>query len=123
MENNNKIERQTNDNNNVTAILAYVFPLGWLISYLALYKDNKNEFTSFHIKQGLGVQILSVISFLFSMGFGILDFIPFNGLMGWLLKIFALFLMVVGAVGAANKEMKLLPIVGKIFQDTFKGLK
>jgi len=123
MENNNKNLPQKADNTNVTAILFYVFPIGWIISYLAFYNDNKNDFTSFHLKQGLGVQILAVISFLFSYGFGIFDFIPFNGLLGWALKIFAFFLMIIGGIGALNNETKLLPVVGQMFQDWFKGIK
>ncbi len=123
MENNSKSELQKSNNDNITAILAYAFPIGWFISYIILYKDNKNDFTIFHIRQGLGVQILFVVAFLVGLGFGFLDFIPFNNTLAWIIKKLGIILMIIGVITAVNKEMKPLPVIGKMFQDMFKGVK
>ncbi len=115
-------QNSKNESSKLTAILAYCTPIGWFISYLILFKDNKNDYTLFHIRQGLGVQIIATIAYLMSYGAGVFDFIPMNNLLGWLLRITALVFIIIGIIGAINNEKKPLPVLGEKFQEWFKGI-
>jgi len=105
------------------ATIAYLWFLGWIIAYVLWNdknKQNKTELTNFHIRQALGVNILVFLSY----GIGqVFTFIPFGGIFSTLIYIAALIFVIIGLISAANKEIKLLPVVGQLFQDSFKNLK
>jgi len=126
MENNNEVNDvktpvvSDGKENTMAAIVSYLWWIGWLISYFALYKDNKNEFTTFHLRQSLGIQIISVA--IMFLGFG-LYYLPFGGYIEWGLRIFTFVLMIMGLISASQGEKKLLPVVGEMFQKWFAGIK
>ena len=118
--NNNDTQNKDKKENTMPAIVSYLWWIGWLISYFGLYKDNKTEFNAFHLRQSFGVHISSIV--LFVAGF-VLDYIPFvGGLLEWALRIVIFVMMIIGLVQASQGSKKPLPIVGKLFQDIFKGI-
>jgi uncharacterized membrane protein len=89
-----------------TGIVAYLTWIGLLIA-LVMTKE-KSEYTSFHMRQSLGLCLLSV-----------LGIIPF---LGYLIIILVFILWIIAFIGALNGEKKLVPIVGEYFQDWFKSV-
>ncbi len=126
MENNNEVINaekpvQPQKENNMPAIVSYLWWIGWIISYFALYKDSKTEFNAFHIRQSLGIHILSVAMIVIGT---VLWYVPYvGGLLDWAIRILILVLMIVGLIGASKGETKPLPVVGELFQNWFKGIK
>ncbi|MCE4565227.1 hypothetical protein INQ51_13000 [Maribellus sp. CM-23] len=90
------------------AIVAHIYWIGWVIA-LILNSSDKDELTSFYIRQLLGLFLLSLV----------LMFIP---IIGWLANIVIFVFWIISLIGAINGEQKLVPVVGKLFQDWFKGL-
>jgi len=90
------------------AIVAHITWVGWLIA-LIINSNEKDEFTSFYIRQLLGIYLFSIV----------ISFIPLVNIVGW---IFAIVLWILSLIGSLNGEMKESPVVGKYFQDWFKGI-
>lgn len=89
------------------AIVAHIYWIGWLIA-LIINSNQKDEITSFYLRQLLGIFLFSLLAIIPGIRFiiGVLTFIL------WILSL----------VGAINGEMKETPVIGKYFQDWFKGL-
>lgn len=90
------------------AIVAHITWIGWLIA-LILNSNEKDEITSFYIRQLLGIYLFSIV----------ISFIPLVNIIGW---IFAFVLWILSLIGSINGEMKESPVIGKYFQDWFKGI-
>ena len=90
------------------AIVAHITWIGWLIA-LILNSSEKDEITSFYIRQLLGLYLFSIV----------IIFIPIINIFA---GIIVLVFWIISLVGAINGEMKEIPWVGKLFQDWFKGL-
>ena len=90
------------------AIVAHITYIGWIIA-LVINSTQKDEITSFYIRQLLGIYLFSIV----------ISFVPVINLLGW---IAALVFWILSLIGAVNGEMKETPIVGKYFQDWFKGI-
>lgn len=89
------------------AIIAHIYWIGWVIA-LIINSNQKDEITSFYLRQLLGI-------FLFTL----LAIIP--GL-GWIIGILSVVFWILSLIGAVNGEMKETPVVGRYFQDWFRGL-
>ncbi|MEY3397869.1 MAG: hypothetical protein RL220_463 [Bacteroidota bacterium] len=96
-----------NDDGRSVAILAYMWIPGWVIA-LILNGKNPTPLGSFHIRQALGIWIISL-------------FIPFRWTM-WSIGIITAILWLIGLISAVNSEEKPIPFIGQYFQDWFKGL-
>lgn len=90
------------------AIVAHIYWIGWVIA-LILNSSEKDELTSFYLRQLLGLFLLSII----------LWFIP---VIGWIANIVIFVFWIISLIGAINGEQKEIPLVGKLFQDWFKAL-
>ena len=90
------------------AIVAHITWIGWLIA-LIVNSSQKDEITSFYIRQLLGLYLFGLV----------ITFIPVINIIGWIL---VLIFWIMSLISAVNGEMKELPIVGKYFQDWFKGI-
>lgn len=90
------------------AIVAHITWIGWLIA-LIVNSSQKDEITSFYIRQLLGIYLFGLV----------ITFIPVINIIGWIL-VFVLWIL--SLIGAVNGEMKESPVVGKYFQDWFKGM-
>ena len=90
------------------AIVAHIYWVGWIIA-LILNSSEKDEITSFYLRQLLGLFLLSLV----------LMFIP---VLGWIANIIIFVFWIISLIGAINGEQKEVPLVGKYFQDWFKGI-
>lgn len=95
------------DGKNV-AIIAHITLIGWIIA-IVMNSSNKNEFSSFYIRQVLGIFLLLFVS----------SFIPFINLVAWLVALIMWIMSLIGAIGGEKKEVFLL---GSQFQSWFKSL-
>jgi uncharacterized membrane protein len=91
----------------VKAIVAHITPIGWIIA-LILNQNPRDEYTSFYIRQTMGLYIVGFI----------LKFIP---IIGWLLSIVLFAFWLLSLIYAIQGEAKIIPF-GEYFQDWFRGL-
>lgn len=99
----------------VQSILSYLGIL-WLIAYFG-GKQERNDLSKYHLKQGLGLWIIAVI-------FNIVIYIvvmvvPSLAAILSAVSIIFLILMIFGIINAANEVRKPLPVIGKMFEDKF----
>lgn len=101
-----------------SGIVSYLTLIGWIV--VLVTRKDKTEYTSFHLRQMLGIMVLS-------LGIAILGF--FIGKISWLLaslwsivNLVPLILWIIALIGAVNEEKKLVPVVGEQFQEWFKSI-
>lgn len=96
------------------AIVSYLSFIGLIIA-IFMNQDRKNKFTTFHIRQALGIDVGLIL-------FGAL----IGGFDSWLITIpfWVLFfvLWLFGFMGAVQGKYNLVPIVGEYFQKWFQTL-
>lgn len=90
------------------AIVAHITWIGWVIA-LVVNSSEKDEITSFYIRQLLGIYLFSIV----------VSFIPVVNFVGWVIT---LVFWIMSLIGAVNGEQKEVPFVGKLFQDWFKAI-
>lgn len=90
------------------AIVAHITIIGWIIS-LVLNSQNKEDITSFYLRQLLGLFLTGLV----------LSFIP---IIGWILSIVVFVFWILSLVGSIQGEKQITPIVGEYFQQWFKAL-
>lgn len=95
-------------NSQVKSIVAHVTLVGWLIA-LIVNSSEKHEQTSFYLRQTLGIYLFGIIGSL----------IP--GVRG-ILAILAFILWLISLIGAIQNRTNEVPVVGKLFQDWFRGI-
>lgn len=102
-----------------TGIVSYLTWVGLLIAFLT--RKEKTEYTSFHLRQSLGITVFSfaigIIVYILSAVLGNL-----GGMMGWALYVLVIIMWVIGFIGAVQGEKKLVPVLGDKFQEWFKGV-
>ncbi|MCO6499292.1 MAG: hypothetical protein J5I47_02825 [Vicingus serpentipes] len=113
-----------NDPGRIVAILSYITLLGLIIAFI-LHGDekNKSQLGAFHLRQAVGIYISFV-----ALGIAQVLFV-FIPILGWMINIaitiaiVGLFVFwILGLVTAINGEKKVVPIVGKYYQELLKGL-
>lgn len=90
------------------AIVAHITLIGWIIA-LILNSSEKDEFADYYIRQALGIMLLGIA----------ISIIPVINIVGWIV-VFVLWL--ISLIGAVQGEKKETPIIGKYFQEWFKGI-
>jgi uncharacterized membrane protein len=90
------------------AIVAHITFIGWIIA-LVLNSSEKDEFASYYIRQTLGIWLFGII----------ISIIPVINLIGWVITFIFWLLSLIGSI---QGEIKETPVVGKYFQDWFKGI-
>lgn len=107
-------------NNKTISILSYVTIIGWVIAYVKS-KDlsPKSDLVVYHLKQGLGFFILSVL--VNTILSGIVKLIPALSFLSYI-NFALLILWIFGIINAVNEQKKPIPVVGKIFEDKFSFL-
>lgn len=97
------------------AIIAYLTIIGLVVAFV-LNNEKKDEFATFHIKQSLGLILIS-------LGLFIIGMIP---ILGWILSflgsIFLLYLWIMGLINAINHKTKSVPILGHQFEKWFANI-
>ncbi|NLP57001.1 DUF4870 domain-containing protein [Lutibacter sp. B1] len=107
------MENQTVKEGKTTAIISYITWIGTLIAFI-MNNSKRNSFASFHIRQMLGILVLSIVASLIGR--------YINGFLGWLTGVLTFVLWIVGFIGALQGEEKRVPFLGDQFQDWFKGI-
>lgn len=97
------------------AIISYILLIGPLIAISMNSGEEKTEFASFHIRQGLGLTITFIVLGLLLSNFNI----PMATMSMWgAISILTLY----GMFTAVKGETKQIPILGSLFQKIFKTL-
>jgi len=91
----------------VKAILAHITFIGWIIA-LVINSNNKEEYTTFFLRQTLGLHLL----------FMVVSWIP---IIGWLIGIVVFAFWLLSLIYAIQGDEKTIPF-GEYFQDWFKAL-
>ena len=107
------MENQTVNEGKTMAIISYITFIGTIIAFI-MNNEKKNSFASFHIRQMVGLISLQLVSLIMS------NYI--NGMLGWIVSLFAFVLWVIGFIGVINGEEKKVPLLGDQFQEWFKGI-
>lgn len=104
----------------VFAILCYVLCVFGVPFWILPLVLRNNEFSLFHAKQCLMLWIVAMISMPIA---SLLILAVIGFVLVPIVLIGLLVLVVIGLVGAANGEMKPLPIIGKYAVEWFKGVR
>lgn len=89
------------------AIISHITWIGWIIALVANSKE-KDELTSYYIRQTLGLHLLTFVAM-----------IP---LLGLIILIAVFIFWIISLLGSISGEMKPIPVVGEYFQQWFSGL-
>jgi len=96
------------------AIISYITIIGTVVAFI-MNNDKKNSFASFHIRQMIGLFLLSIVVSL------IIRFANL-GVSGSFLNLIPFVLWIIGFIGAIQGQEKKVPVLGDMFQDWFKGI-
>jgi uncharacterized membrane protein len=108
------MDKETISKGKTIAIISYILFIGPLLA-LSMNSENKNQFASFHIRQGLGLTLTFVI-----LGVSISYFN--NIMIASSMWIFVSILTIYGIFTAAKGEITKLPLLGGLFQKWFKSI-
>jgi len=112
---------ETKDNNVISegkniATIAYITLIGLIIAFVQ-NNEKKNTFAYFHIRQCVGLCVTG-------LALGIIGMIP---ILGWIVYIIGIFVLVymwiIGLMNAINGKEKVIPFLGKKYEEWFKGIK
>jgi uncharacterized membrane protein len=88
--------------NKVVAIVSYITLLGWLMA-IVLYDKHRSAFTTFHLRQSLGLIITGAL----------LALVP---LIGWLMNVIVLLAWLYAIYHAIQGRMEKVPALGDFYQ-------
>ncbi|OAB78139.1 DUF4870 domain-containing protein [Cochleicola gelatinilyticus] len=108
------MENQSVSEGKTIAIIAYLWVIGLIIA-IVMNSSKKNPFASFHIRQAIGIILLSVI-------FNIIFYYIYVPILPWILNLGVFVLWILGFIAAIQGEEKPVPVVGAQFQDWFKNI-
>lgn len=102
-------------NTKTLSIVSYVTLIGWAIAYFS-GKDKADQLLRYHLKQSLGLAIVSIIFCIVLNTISVLvPALSFLGMLGLAITIF----WVLGIINAANEVQKPVPVFGKLFENKF----
>ncbi|PQJ82222.1 hypothetical protein [Polaribacter glomeratus] len=107
------MENYTVKEGKTAAIISYITVFGTIIAFF-MNNSKKNSFTSFHIRQMIGIFLLTMIN-----KYIVYDFLGTTA--SYVAFILIAILWVIGFIGAVKGEEKLVPYVGQQFQNWFKN--
>ena len=96
------------------ALIAYMTLFGTLVAFF-MNRERRNDFTSFHIRQALGLGLLYII-----VGYMIGGFDSWNITGAFLLVFLSFYLF--GIYSAISGKCKPIPVIGPIFQKIFNSI-
>jgi uncharacterized membrane protein len=108
------MDHTTIENGKTMALIAYLTPLGTLIAFF-MNQEKRNRFTSFHVRQGLGLGFLYI-----ALGYimGYFD----SWMITYSFWVFFSVLFLYGIFGAITGKLNKIPLLGDFFQTTFKSI-
>lgn len=104
----------SSDNGKIVAIAAYFSLIGLIVAFV-LHNNDRTELGAYHIRQSIGIIVLSIFLLGTVMVIGI-------GLLIWIVQVGVFVYWVLGLVSAIQGEKKPVPILGEQFQEWFKGI-
>ena len=104
----------SSDNGKTVAIISYITFIGWIIALL-MNNNNRTVLGSFHVRQSLGIICVGAVLVILSGLFGF-------GYITRIIQIAVFVFWIIGLIGAAQGEMKTVPLLGEKFQEWFKGI-
>ncbi len=107
------MKNQTVNEGKTTAIISYLWWIGFIIAFI-MNNSKNNSFASFHIRQSLGINLLSVVAGIVST--------YVNGTLGWVIGVGAFVFWIIGLIGSIQGEEKKVPLLGDQFQEWFKNI-
>ena len=97
------------------AIIAYITVIGLIIAFV-MNNDKKAAFSTYHIRQSLGLALTGVALFVVGM-------VP---ILGWFISFFGslvlLYLWIMGLMNAINGKQKPVPWLGEKYEEWFKNI-
>ena len=85
--------------------------IGWIIAII-MHSNNKSHFSSFYLRQTLGIMIAGVVA----------NFVVFIPLLGWAFVIAVIAAWVMSLVNCVNETTEPLPFIGEHFQQWFQSI-
>ncbi|MBC2844954.1 DUF4870 domain-containing protein [Winogradskyella flava] len=108
------MDQNTIDEGKTYALVAYLTLIGTLIAFF-MNQEKRNDFTSFHIRQALGLGLLYIaIGYIVSSLDSMMVSMSF-----W---VFFSVLFLYGLFGAITGKLNKIPILGDFFQNLFKSV-
>ncbi|MDD7916012.1 hypothetical protein [Polaribacter ponticola] len=95
------------------AIISHFWIIGLIIAFI-MNMSKKNYFSSFYIRQMIGLNALQFLN-----GWIVYKFL--GGTAGWIVGVLLFVLWIISLFGAIKSEEKLVPVVGEQFQNWFKN--
>ncbi|WP_179353680.1 hypothetical protein [Winogradskyella vidalii] len=108
------MNQNTIDEGKTLGLVAYLTLFGTLIAFF-MNQDKRNPFTTFHIRQGLGLGLAYII-----LGFVVSSFDSFMISMSF--WVFFSVLYIYGIIGALTGKLNKVPLLGDFFQTIFKSI-
>lgn len=97
------------------AVISYITIIGLIIAFV-MNGEKKAAFSTYHIKQSLGLGLTG-------LALGIIGMVP---ILGWIVSFFGvlvlLYLWIMGLVNAINGKQIPVPLLGKKYEELFKNL-
>ncbi len=97
------------------AIVAYLTLIGLIIAFV-MNNEKKDPFSSFHIRQSLGLTLTSLV-------LSLINIIP---VLGWIVSLVGYFVLlymwIMGLLNAINGRRKVVPILGDKYEEWFKSI-
>jgi uncharacterized membrane protein len=124
MENKNPFGIQ--DDGKTAGLLSYFFVLGWSMAYFAFHQYDKNQLSSFHLRQTLFLYLVYLLTrFGIPVAFGAIGMpVALFSTFYFTIPVNALFIVLwaTGLRGAMNGEESPIPIFGEPAQQIFAKL-
>ena len=98
------------------AIVSYMTIIGTVVA-IFMNSEKKNDFTSFHIRQSLGISL----SYFILSASNLITYLD-NWTISIAFWIFFFVLWLYGFIGALQGQMRPIPVLGDVFQKLFKSL-
>ena len=108
------MDNQNSQDSKLYAVIAYITLFGTLIAFF-MNREKRNDFTSFHVRQGLGLGLLYIV-----IGYMITGFDSWNITGAFWLVFFCLYIY--GIISAATGKTTPIPFIGPFFQNIFKSI-
>lgn len=116
----NTNDQQDAEKGKIVGILSYITIIGWVIAII-MHNNDKTRFGAYHLRQGLGLFVLSIA--ITALLMGTMMFMHFGFF--WLssiVRLGILALVIIGIVNAVNLKKQPLPLVGELFNNLFSGI-
>lgn len=109
------MENTTVNEGKTTAIISYITIIGTIIAFF-MNNSTKNSFAAFHIRQMLGLSLLSLVnSYVLGKILGL-------GMVSIIIAVALFVLWIIGFIGAVQGKEKRIPLLGDAFQGWFKSI-